>query len=500
MTVVTTTNPATNTTKATDLREATGEDVARACRAASDAALQGLGTREERAQLLRMMADAFEIGGQRVAATAIDETALSSDRLNGEMRRVCYQLRAFADAVAEGGYLEATIDLPCQTDMGPRPDLRRMLVPIGPVAVFGASNFPLAFSMPGGDTVAALAAGCPVVVKAHPAHPLTSQACYEIMSESVAAAGFDQGILQIVHGFDAGRALVLDPHIRAVAFTGSALGGQALTELIAERREPIPFYGELSGINPAIVTLGAATERPQEIADGLAGAVTGSGGQLCTKPGVILVPDGDAGDNLVSRLRQAVGEVSVALLSRQIAQSYRRSLVSRGAGGLIGEPDGDRPCHVRPALVELPRRDSHEAVWEEIFGPSATVIRYGDVYDLKNILASVPGTLAVSIHHGSDEADLVVALSRALLRVTGRLVYNQQTTGVAVSWAQTHGGPWPSTTSHHTSVGLTSMRRFLRPVTWQGAPSQVLPTELVGNKPVVPTRVDGQLLIPPTIL
>ena len=486
-------DPATGKSTSTALREADANEVADACRRAAELAANGMGDRHRRADLLRAMAEAFEAYGDEIVSTAMRETALAEPRLQGELKRVCFQLRMFADVVSEGSYLEATIDRPGDTAMGPRPDLRRMLMPIGPVVVFGASNFPLAFSVPGGDTVAALAAGCPVLVKAHPAHPLTSQLCAEVMQEVLADKGFESRVLQVLHGFEAGRNLVLDPNVAAVAFTGSAAGGQALSDLIATRPDPIPFYGELSGINPAVVTPGAAARRTYDVADGLAGAVTGSAGQLCTKPGVVLVPRGEDGDRLVARLREMVGSEPVPLLTAGIAQSYRERVAT--ITGAREQKVDDSTCQVVPTVLEID--DDEHGKWDEIFGPITVVVRYGDFDELRQELENAPGTLCVSVHHDDHEDDLVRALTRLLVPLAGRLVYNQQTTGVAVAWAQTHGGPWPSTTSSlHTSVGPTAMRRFLRPITWQGAPPHVLPEELADTDGSVPLRVDGVLVLP----
>src|SRR4051812_48042688 len=262
-------DPRTGETVEVVAPETTPEQVAALCEAALAAApaLDGLG-RAGRAALLRALADALEGRRDDVVAVADRETALGTARLGGELTRTCYQLRLFAEVLDEGSYLEAAIDHPGDTPMGPRPDLRRMLLPLGPVAVFGASNLPLAFSVPGGDTASALAAGCPVVVKAHSSHPRTSQLCFEVMSEALRRHAAPEGTLALVHGVEAGVVLVAHPAIRAVGFTGSSTGGQALVEIINGRPDPIPFYGELSSLNPVIVTPAAATERAAELGTG----------------------------------------------------------------------------------------------------------------------------------------------------------------------------------------------------------------------------------------
>jgi len=270
------------------------------------------------------MADALEGRRHEVVSLADRETALGSQRLEGELTRTCYQLRLFAEVLDEGSYLEAAIDHAGNTSMGPRPDLRRMLVPICPVAVFGASNFPLAFSVPGGDTAAALAAGCPVVVKAHPSHPATSQLCFEILY-GAASATTPEGTLSLVHGLAAGTALAAHPAIRAVAFTGSLRGGKALMAIIEQRRDPIPFFGELSSLNPLVVTPQAANERAEELGRGIVGSFTLGAGQFCTKPGLILVPTGTAGDALVHEMAARVSELSPQwMLNEGVAAAYLR--------------------------------------------------------------------------------------------------------------------------------------------------------------------------------
>jgi NADP-dependent aldehyde dehydrogenase len=484
--------------------EETGTDeVARLCAVAADAAagLDGLG-RDGRAGLLEAVADALEARRDDVVAVADRETALGPARLGGELTRTGYQLRLFAEVLREGSYLEAAIDRAGDTPMGPRPDLRRMLVPIGPVAVFGASNFPLAFSVPGGDTASALAAGCPVVVKAHGSHPATSQLCFEIMTAAAEKAGAPAGTLGIVHGVEAGATLVADPRIRAVGFTGSVHGGRALLQIIEQRPDPIPFYGELSSLNPVVVTPQAARERGERIAGELVGSITLGAGQFCTKPGLVLVPAGPDGDGLVAAMAAELRELGPqVLLNEGIARSYRegadRLAAQPGLEAFAhgGEPSGSGfeavPMLLTASAAELPR-----AATEECFGPVAVVARYADEADLMAALDALPSSLAASVLRGGDETDLPATVSRRLRGRVGRLVYDSYPTGVAVAWAQHHGGPWPSTNTQHTSVGTTAIRRFLRPVTWQGAPSDLLPDELRDGNDTIPRRVDGALVLP----
>jgi NADP-dependent aldehyde dehydrogenase len=483
--------------------ETSPEEVARLCAAAlaSAPALDDLG-RAGRARLLRAMADGLEASREDVVAVADRESGLGQTRLNGELTRTAYQLRLFSEVLTDGAYLEAAIDHAGQTPMGPRPDLRRMLVPLGPVAVFGASNFPLAFSVPGGDTASALAAGCPVVVKAHGSHPATSQLCFEILERAAGEAGAPPGTIALVHGLRAGAELVADPAIRAVGFTGSVTGGRALLRIIEQRPDPVPFFGELSSLNPVVVTSAAAEQRAEAIGRELVGSFTLGGGQFCTKPGLVLVPTGAHGDGVVGAMVAAVRESGPqVLLNEGIADSF-----GRVAAGLACAPgvevlarggDSDGPGFtVSPLLLGVPAGRLPASVTEECFGPVTVVARYDGEDELFAAFGELPSSLTATVLRGDGETRLPLAISRRLRSRAGRLVYDGYPTGVAVSWAQHHGGPWPSTNTQHTSVGTTAIRRFLRPVTWQNAPSDVLPAELADGYLGIPRRVDGVLELP----
>lgn len=493
-------DPRTGRTAEVVAQETSPAEVARLCEAALAAApaLEELG-RAGRAALLRALADALESRREDVVAVADRETALGTTRLGGELTRTAYQLRLFAEVLDEGSYLEATIDHAGDTPMGPRPDLRRMLLPIGPVAVFGASNFPLAFSVPGGDTASALAAGCTVVVKAHGSHPATSQLVFDVLVEAARAAGAPDGTLGLVHGLQAGAALVAHPAIRAVGFTGSGTGGRALLQIIEQRPDPVPFFGELSSLNPVVVTPQAAAERGTQLGAELVGSVTLGAGQFCTKPGLVLVPSGADGDQVVDAMAEAVrGSGPQVLLNEGIAASFGRlsariagapgvSEVAHGTGG-DGTGFTATPLLLTTSAAELP-----EQVTEEVFGPVTVVARYDGEAELFSALGGMPSSLTATVLRGAGETQLPLAVSQELRTRAGRLVYDAYPTGVAVSWAQHHGGPWPSTNSQHTSVGTSAIRRFLRPVTWQGAPADVLPAELTDGFTGIPRRIDGVL-------
>jgi NADP-dependent aldehyde dehydrogenase len=481
---------------------ATGTDeVDRLCTQAEEAAAELRGRpRSWRVALLRGMADALEANRDPLVATADAETALGEARLNGELTRTCFQLRLFADTVEEGGFLEATIDPAGQTPMGPRPDLRRMLVPLGPVAVFGASNFPFAFSVPGGDTASALAAGCSVVIKAHESHPATSRLCGEAMAAAASACGAPQGTIALVFGREAGADLVRHPAITAVGFTGSLGGGRALMRLIDTRPTPIPFFGELSSINPVVITEAAAADRPKEIGAGIAASAMLGAGQFCTKPGLVLVPRGDDGDMIAKTAAAAIAaEGPRVLLNAGITRSFRDRLVRDSTHPSLrtlarGSQDDESESLVTPGLFEVDLSDLDPSLTEECFGPVTLLVRYDDPADLGPAVRALPSSLTATVHTGPDEDDeRLDALLKVLENGAGRLLFNGFPTGVAVSWAMHHGGGWPSSNSQHTSVGPTAIRRFLRPMCWQDTPEKFLPDELRDHFTGIPRRVNGVL-------
>ncbi|UFU02778.1 aldehyde dehydrogenase (NADP(+)) [Ruania suaedae] len=499
MTTLSTTDPRTGTSTPTLLEHTGPERLVEITSRARDA-FGDLRTRSRtwRAGLLRALADGVEEDREALVSTAMSETGLPEPRLNGELSRSVYQLRLFADVVTDGGYLEAIIDHAGQTPLGPGPDVRRMLIPLGPVAVFGASNFPFAFSVLGGDTASALAAGGSVVIKAHSSHLLTSQQSYDSLARAAAAYGAPEGTIGIVYGQQAGADLVRDPRITAVGFTGSLSTGTILQSLIDERPTPIPFFGELSSLNPLVLTTGALAERGEEIAEGLYTSFTGSAGQLCTKPGVALVPEGEAGDALVAGL-VARGEAAgpQTLLNSRIHDSFgeiRTRLIEDGrARSLLAPRAGEQGFALTPAVLEIDADDVTPAVAEEAFGPLIVVVRYRDLAQVRSTLTAVPDSLTATIHSGAGEESERQALTEAVRDVVGRIVYDGYPTGVRVCWAMHHGGPWPATNTQHTSVGATAVRRFLRPLAWQDAPQHVLPTELRDGPVDIPRRVDGVL-------
>lgn len=457
----------------------------------------------DRARWLRAVAAELSEHSDELVMLAEAETHLPTGRLQGEVKRASVQLELFADVVEEGNYVEAVIDLPDPDfALGPKPDLRRMLVPVGPVAVFAASNFPFAFSVAGNDTASALAAGCPVLVKAHPGHPETSRRTAELVRAALEQAGAPGGIFTLVEGVDAGTALVLDERIAAAGFTGSVRGGRALFDLATSRSKPIKFFGELGSINPAVVTQRAADERTAEIAEGFVGSFTLGVGQFCTKPGLLFVPAGHA---LVDEITEGTRKVAAGpLLYDKIADGYGAGLdeLRRVAGVRVlvdgGGPDG---LTAAPSLLAVSGADflaSSDALLTECFGPTSVLVEYADAAELTTDLAALEGSLTTTVHGTDDDAaelgDLVALLSAR----SGRVLWNGWPTGVAVTWAMTHGGPYPATTLDYTSVGATSINRWLRPVSYQSAPAVLLPPALKNENPWgLMRRVNGRLTVDP---
>jgi NADP-dependent aldehyde dehydrogenase len=444
-----------------------------------------------RAELLDAVADALDAAADELVAVAGEETALLEGRLRGELARTTAQLRKFGDVVREGGYLEATIDHADPSDVPPRPDLRRVLRPIGPVAVFAASNFPFAFSVAGGDTASALAVGCPVIEKTHPGHPRTSELTARLVAAALAEA--PEGVFQTVAGFEQGLALVDAEPIEAVAFTGSLRAGRALLERCTARPRPIPFYGELGSLNPVVVTPDADAARGVELAAGLAGSFQLGDGQFCTKPGLVFVPEGSA---LEAALPAHVAVGEPRMLTQAIADGYetgrQRASAIPGVEVIAGGGSATAPTVLAADAETLL---AHDELLDEVFGPVTVLVRYRDAAALDAALGMLEGSLTMTLH-AEPEEDIAGLVDWAASRA-GRVLFGGWPTGVAVSWAQHHGGPWPATNTVFTSVGATAVRRFLRPVTYQDAPASVLPPALRDDNPLgIPRRVDGVLQLP----
>ncbi|MFD9423291.1 MULTISPECIES: aldehyde dehydrogenase (NADP(+)) [unclassified Streptomyces] len=482
--------------------EATAEEVDRAVRAAH-AVRDALADRTVRAAFLRTAADLLAEAGEHVIEAADAETALGPARLTGELARTAAQLRAFAEVVDEGAYLDIHIDHEDGTRTPPWPDLRRYKIPLGVVAVYAASNFPLAFSVPGGDTASALAAGCPVVVKAHPDHPATSELCASVIRRAAARVGLPEDVLILVHGFGAGIELIKHPLVSAAGFTGSVRGGRALFDAAAARPAPIPFHGELGSLNPVVVTEAAAAERGEQIGAGLGASMTMGAGQFCTKPGFVLAPEGEAGDRLLKALTETVSDTDAGvMLDHRMRDAFlagvgeRAALadveapVTPGAGGEHTVSAGFLTVPAHRLAAEGP----HDALLEECFGPVTVIARYASEDEITAVLSRLPGNLTATLQISAEEADGGAAdLLAALTPLAGRVLVNGWPTGVAVAPAQHHGGPYPASTSTSTSVGTTAVERWLRPVSYQNTPAALLPPELREDNPLgLPRRLDGR--------
>ncbi|MDI3406417.1 aldehyde dehydrogenase (NADP(+)) [Streptomyces cavernicola] len=455
------------------VRENTPEEVAAACAAAERAApdLAALPL-TARAGLLRAMADGLDATGDELVTLADRETALGTNTLRAELARMTGQLRLKADEVLRADFLAP------RSEDGPdgTPHFRRVLVPIGPVAVYAASNFPFALAVAGSDTAAALAAGCPVVVKAHPGHPTTSRRIAEIVAEALRASDAPDGSFAVVHGMAAGRELIHDPRIKAGSFTGSQAGGRALFDAAAARPEPIPFYGELGSVNPVFITRAAVKARPADLVSGFVTAAGRYVGQLCTNPGLLFLPEGHGlYDDLVVELSRVP---AAPLLNLRILDGFREGTARLAAHAeqVLGTPDG--PHLFRTTVEEFAARP---ALSEECFGPASLVVEYADEAQLPALAARLPGSLTATVHAEDGDEALVRDLLPVLTRKAGRVVWNGWPTGVAVNRVMHHGGPWPATTgAAHTSVGTESIRRFQVPVVFQDVPQGLLPAPLRG--------------------
>ncbi|MDT0397741.1 MULTISPECIES: aldehyde dehydrogenase (NADP(+)) [Streptomyces] len=485
--------------------EATAQEVDAAVRAAHDAR-GALTDRTVRAAFLRTAADELEAAKDQLVEAADAETALGPVRLTGELARTCYQLRAFAGIVDEGAFLDVVVNHPDDTATPPIPDLRRYKLPLGVVAVYSASNFPFAFSVAGGDTASALAAGCPVVVKAHPDHPGLSELVAKVLRRAAARHDLPEGVLGLVHGFEAGIELIKHPQVAAAGFTGSIRGGRALFDAAAARPVPIPFHGELGSLNPVVVTEAAAAERGEAIGAGLAGSMTLGVGQFCVKPGLVLAPAGAAGDTLVKSLTDAVSNTDAGVL---LDHRMRDNFVA-GVAERAGLPDVESPVTpgaggehtVSAGFLTVPasrlaQAGEHDLLLEECFGPVTVVARYADEAEVRDVLSRLPGNLTATVQLSDGEAageGRGAELVRELTPLAGRVLVNGWPTGVAVAAAQHHGGPYPATTSTSTSVGGTAIERWMRPVAYQAVPEALLPAELQDDNPLgLPRRFNGRL-------
>ena len=445
-------------------------------------------SRAERAAFLNTIAEEIEARAEAVTEIGTSETGLPAARLEGERGRTCGQLRLFAQHILEGEYLDRRHDqaLPERQPL-PRADLRLMQRPIGPVSVFGASNFPLAFSTAGGDTASALAAGCPVVVKGHSAHPGTGEIIAEAIHAAIQKCDMPAGVFSLIQGGnrEVGSALVQHPLIKAVGFTGSLAGGRALFDLCAARPEPIPFFGELGSVNPMFLFENAISNRGEALAKGWAGSLTMGAGQFCTNPGIAVLVKGEAAEKFVTTAKEALASVPAqTMLTDGIADAYRsgqkRIAESAGVREVLATS-----CDLReatPYLYQTTAKEwlANEALAEEVFGPLGVIVIAEDQAEMLAIASSLEGQLTCTLHLDDADIDSAKRFMPILERKAGRVLANAFPTGVEVCDSMVHGGPYPASTNFGaTSVGTMAIRRFLRPVCFQDIPAALLPQDLV---------------------
>ncbi|MGR3762135.1 aldehyde dehydrogenase (NADP(+)) [Roseobacteraceae bacterium NS-SX3] len=464
--------------------------VNRACAAAEEAfPVYGYTRRRDRAAFLNAIADEIEARGADITGIGCQETGLPAARLEGERGRTVGQLRLFAGHILEDGYLDKRRDeaLPGRQPQ-PRPELVMIQRPIGPVAVFGASNFPLAFSVAGGDTAAALAAGCPVVVKGHTAHPGTGEIVAEAIHAAIARTGMPKGVFSLVQGGsrEVGEALVQHPRIKAVGFTGSLAGGRALFDLCARRPEPIPFFGELGSVNPMFLLPEALNSRGAEIAAGWAASLTMGAGQFCTNPGIAVVIGGSGADAFAAAAAQALEAAGCqTMLTEGIAAACReaseRMAAADGVQALMTPAFGSRSAGPGLFLATGSTWLQSRVLREEVFGPVGLIVRAADFEEMMAVARALEGQLACTLHMDDSDMEAAQNLMPLLERKAGRVLANGFPTGVEVCDAMVHGGPYPASTNFGaTSVGTLSIRRFLRPVCYQNIPAALLPDGAAG--------------------
>jgi alpha-ketoglutaric semialdehyde dehydrogenase len=483
-------DPATGEWLDPEYHAASPSDVEDACRLAAQAfEIYRETSGSVRAGFLRTIALGLETAGEAIVARAGLETRLPKGRLQSELLRTSQQLRLFATLVEDGSWVDARIDTadPARRPV-PRPDVRSMRIPLGPVGVFGASNFPLAFSVAGGDTASALAAGNTVIVKAHAAHPGTSELVARVIVDAIRHSALPEGVFALLFddGVTVGEALVQHSLVQGVGFTGSRAGGDALVRLAAGRPRPIPVYAEMGSVNPVVVLPGALAERSGAIADGLHASFTLGVGQFCTNPGVVFVPKGSDGDAFAEHLVALTRSTPAGpMLTAKIASAYEAGLEQMRRLGAVPLAHG-MPGTGRAALFKVGGTTAlaEPGLLEEVFGPSTLLVSYSSVEELERMVLSLDGQLSASVHGLDEEIRAHAALLRLLSSRVGRLVFNQFPTGVEVVPAMVHGGPYPATSDgRSTSVGTRAIERFSRFVAFQGAPQEGLPPELHDANP-----------------
>ena len=448
----------------------------------------------DRANFMRAIADELENSGDVLIQTAMKETNLPEARLKNERARTVFQLKSYADACEVGSWLEARIDTANAGKTPPKPDIRKMLVPLGPVVVFGASNFPFAYSTAGGDTACAFAAGCPVIVKAHPAHAETSELVAQLVTKAAEACKMPKGIFAHVYGAstDVGKALVTHQYTRAVGFTGSFLGGKALFDWANQRKDPIPVFAEMGSINPVFLMPGKLKESAADTAKLYAGSITLGVGQFCTNPGLIIGLESDDLQNFINTLGEEISHVQPAtMLHPGIAKGYsekRAAALSQNDVNTVAVSEtGAKENQGIPTIASASGQAflNNPVLHQEVFGPYSLVIRCKDMEEMIAVTKNLEGQLTATLMATEDDINNNDALVEAVKNICGRFILNGVPTGVEVCLSMQHGGPYPATTdSRFTSVGADGIKRFARPIAYQNWPDSLLPPELKNKNPL----------------
>lgn len=499
-------NPVTNTENENIFYEATASEIDAAVALASKAFQEfRFVSGQRKAAFLNAIADEIMALDDELVQTYCSETGLPEGRAKGERGRTVFQLRSFADLVVEGSWVEASVDhgIP-DREPAPKPDLRKMNIPLGPVVVFGASNFPLAYSTAGGDTAAGLAAGCPVIVKSHPMHAGTGELVASAIQKAAQKTGMPDGVFSNLNssGIEVGVQLVKHPEVKAVGFTGSIRGGRALLDLAAQRPEPIPVFAEMGSINPVVLLPNAIVQRGYELAKTYAGSITLGTGQFCTNPGLLLGIKSEDLSNFINQLGDEISKLQPSvMLHPNIHEAYEsntNNAIQQEAVQVVSSYEDEvKTNHARQMVVTVEGETflSNPKLHQEVFGPFSMVVQCENSTQLKEIIASLEGQLTGTIIAGDSELEKYSEVVNALQNRVGRIIFNGVPTGVEVCPSMVHGGPYPaSTDSRFTAVGIHSIKRWVRPFSYQNWPNELLPDELKDENPLqIQRTINGKL-------
>ncbi|MAD96532.1 MAG: aldehyde dehydrogenase (NADP(+)) [Flavobacteriaceae bacterium] len=499
-------NPITNTENQHTFYEATEAEIDTAVLLAAKAFTEfRFVSGQRKAAFLNAIADEILALDDELIQTYCSETGLPEGRAKGERGRTVFQLRSFAELVAEGSWVEATIDygIP-DREPAPKPDLRKMNIPLGPIVVFGASNFPLAYSTAGGDTAAALAAGCPVIVKSHPMHAGTGELVASAIVKAAEKTGMPNGVFSNLNssGIEVGVQLVKHPEVKAVGFTGSIRGGRALLDLAAQRPEPIPVFAEMGSINPVVILPQAISDRGAELAKTYAGSITLGTGQFCTNPGLILGLKSEELTNFIKQLGTEISSLQPSvMLHPNIHQAYesnKKNATQQEAVQIVSSYENEIKTNYARQMVVTVEGETflqNPKLHQEVFGPFSMVVQCDNAEQLERIIASLEGQLTGTMIAGDSELENFADVVNALQNRVGRIIFNGVPTGVEVCPSMVHGGPYPaSTDSRFTAVGIHSIKRWVRPFSYQNWPNELLPDELKDSNPLgIQRTINGKL-------